>query len=294
MPFPRYRVARTLAVALLAFLCVTVTARAAPKAFGQADAAWHQGELEQANKLYEQALSEGGLEPKDVVLAYSRVGTVKAALNDQNGALSAFRVAAAIDPNFELPAESGPKARKLFEKARAEAAQLGGEKLAVTLKVPEDIPARQAFTVETEIPPGFAVLVSEVVVAIEDPVTGKKWKRKKPSEPTLTFDFPKRAAISGARLKVRAMAVDAQNNAWAVTDAKIKVEGSRSGGGAGSWEGDDDPFAEKKQPQKEKKEDFFSGPIPWIAGGAVILVAIIGYAVLKPSDEVSVGSPSWK
>lgn len=295
MVFPRYRVLWTLAVALFTFFGATASAYATSKAFGQADAAWHQGELEQANKLYEQALAEGGLEPKDVVLAYSRVGTVKAALNDQNGALSAFRVAAAIDPNFELPAESGPKAKKLFEKARAEAAQLGGEKLAVTLKIPDSIPAKQAFTLETEIPAGFAVLVSEVVVAIEDPVTGKKWKRKKPSEPSLTFDFPKRTAISGARLKVRAMAVDAQNNAWAVTDAKLKVEGSRSGsgGGGGTW-ADDDPFEEKKPVQKEKKDDILSGPIPWIAGGAVILVAIIGYAVLKPSDEVSVGSPSWK
>ncbi len=244
---------------------------------------------------YEQALSEGGLEPKEVVLAYSRVGTVKAALNDTNGALSAFRVAAAIDPEFELPSESGSKAKKLFDKARAEAAQLGGEKLAVTLKAPDSIPAKQSFTLETEIPPGFAVLVSEVVVQIEDPVTGKKWKRKKPSEPSLTFDFPKRAAVSGARLKVRAMAVDAQNNAWAISDAKLRVEGTRNGGGGGTWEGDEqNPFDEKKQPGKEKKDDFLSGPLPWIVGGAVVLGGIIAYAVLKPSDEVSVGSPSWK
>lgn len=211
--------ARALLVAACIFIGVTslvllpaAPVAAAPKSFGQADTAWHQGELEKAKELYEQSLAAGGLEPGDVVIAHSRVGTVKAALNDTNGALSAFRVAAAIDPNFELPAESGPKAKKLFQQARKEAQQQGGEKLSITLKAPDTVPASQGFTLETEIPPGFAVLVSEVVVAIEDPVSGKKWKRKKSAEPSLTFDFPKRVAMAGARLKVKASAVDAQNN----------------------------------------------------------------------------------
>jgi hypothetical protein len=283
-------VVRALAGMILA-LCWAAPVFATPKPFGQADTAWHQGELEKAKALYEQALSEGGLEPNDVVIAHSRIGTVKAALNDTNGALSAFRVAAAIDPNFDLPPESGPKAKKLFQKARAEAAQQGGEKLAITLKAPDTIPAKQGFTLDTEIPPGFAVLVAEVVVGIEDPVTGKKWRRKKPSEPSLTFDFPKRVAIPGARLKVKAMAVDAQNNAWTTTEGKIRVEGMRSGGG--SMGSEEEWPAEPTKPPEKEKSDFFSGPIPWIVGGAVLVGGILLYAVTRPPDEVSVGSPSW-
>ena len=109
------RAVRVVAALLLAIVFVSAPAVAAPKSFGQADAAWHQGELEKAKDMYEQALAAGGLDPTDVVLAHSRVGTVKAALNDTNGALSAFRVAAAIDPDFELPAESGPKALPVWQ-----------------------------------------------------------------------------------------------------------------------------------------------------------------------------------
>jgi len=281
-------------------LLIAAPTWATPKAFGQADTQWHQGELEKAKDLYEQALSEGGLQPAEVVIAYSRIGTVKAALNDQNGALSAFRISAAIDPNFELPAESGPKAKKLFQKARAEAQQQGGEKLSITLKAPDAIPAKQGFTLETEIPPGFAVLVSEVVVDIEDPVTGKKWKRKKSAEPSLTFDFPKRVAIPGARLKLKAAAVDAQNNSWTVAEAKIKVEGLRDteGGAAAGGSSMEETSSEPERPAKPEKDkgksdDLFSGPIPWIAGGALVVAGIVLYAVTRPSDEVKVGSPSW-
>jgi len=289
------RRARLVVVRAVALVLCTValgwgtSAHATPKAFGQADTAWHQGELDKARELYEQALAEGGLDPAEVILAYSRVGTVKAALKDTAGALSAFRVAAAIDPEFELPPESGPKAKKLFQKARAEAAQQGGAKLNILLKAPDTVPSKQGFTLETEIPPGYAVLVSEVVVTIEDPVTGKRWKRKKTAEPTLTFDFPKRVAISGARLKVKAAAVDAQNNAWTVAEGKIRVEGIREG------ESMDEPIPDPdKRPEKDKGGDFFSGPIPWIVGGALIVGGIVLYAVTRPPDDVSVGAPSWK
>ncbi|MBK7584895.1 MAG: tetratricopeptide repeat protein [Myxococcales bacterium] len=276
--------------AWLLTMLLTAPVWAGPKSFGQADAAWHQGELEKARELYEQALAAGGLDPGDVVIAHSRVGVVKAALNDTNGALSAFRVAAAIDPNFELPPESGPKAKKLFQQARKESEQQGGEKLRITLKAPDTVPAKQGFTLETEIPPGFAVLVSEVVVAIEDPVSGKKWKRKKSAEPSLTFDFPKRVAMSGARLKIKASAVDAQNNAWTVTEGKIRVEGLRvSESGM-----DDEPIEEPTKPPEKDKDSFFSGPLPWIIGGALIVGGIVAYAVTRKPDEVSVGAPSWK
>ncbi len=273
---------------LLAALCLASPSLATPKQFGQADAAWHIAELEKAMKLYEEALAAGGLEPGEVVIAYSRIGTVKAALKDNNGALSAFRVASSIDPNFELPADSGPVARKLYAKARKEAEAFGGERLELTLTVPDSVPTGQPFTLDTAIPEGFAVLVAEVVVTIEDPVTSKKWRRKQASQPKLTFEFPKRVAIRGARLKVKAAAVDAQNNAWTVAETKIKVEGTRELTAIG-----DEPIGEKPKPN-EKKFDLLEGPIPWIVGGALVVSGIILYAVTRPPNEVAVGSPSWQ
>ncbi|MEZ4220276.1 MAG: hypothetical protein R3B13_05045 [Polyangiaceae bacterium] len=274
---------------ILALVALALPAAATPKAFGQADAAWHTAELEKAMKLYQDALNEGGLEPNEVVIAYSRIGTVKAAVGDKDGALSAFRVASSIDPGFELPADSGPVAKKLYQKAQAEAGQLGGAKLELTLTAPENIPPQKPFTVETAIPEGFAVLVAEVTVTIEDPATGKRWKKKAASEPKLTFEFPKRVAIRGARLKVKAAAVDGQNNAWTVAETKIKVEGVRE-----MSEISDEPLAEKPK-KKEEKSNFFSldGPLPWIVGGAVLVGGVILYAATRPPDEVTVGSPTW-
>jgi hypothetical protein len=253
---------------------------------------WHQGELDQAKDLYEAALDEGGLEPNEVVIAYSRIGTVRAALRDPKGALSAFRVAAAIDPEFELPTDSGPVAKKLYAQARKEAEQ-GGERLSLKMDLPESLKQKKAFTLETEIPPGYAVLVQEVVVTIEDPATGKRWRRKKPSEPNVTFEFPSRVAIPGARLTVKAAAIDAQKNAWAVAEGRIRVEGTRPNAAPGA-PGEDDQIP---PPQKDTgKSDIFDleGPFPWIIGGAVILGAIIIYAATRPSDEVTVGAPSWR
>jgi tetratricopeptide (TPR) repeat protein len=275
----------------LLLLCLAIPAWATPKAFGQADTAWHTGELEKAMNLYQAALDKGGLDPNEVVIAYSRIGTVRAALKDQNAALSAFRVASSIDPEFELPADSGPVARKLYERARKDAEALGGERLELNLTTPETIPASKEFTVETSIPEGFAVLVSQVVVTVSDPVSGKRWRRAQPAEPKLTFEFPKRVAIRGARLSVKAIAADSKDNAWTVAESKIKVEGVRELSAVG-----DDPFGEKPEPKKDKKSDFFDleGPLPWIVGGVLVVGAIVVYAATRSPDEVAIGAPGWQ
>jgi hypothetical protein len=279
-------------MALMCGLLFSAPLAATPKSFSQADAAWHQGELDKAKDLYEAAVSEGGLEPEEVVIAYSRIGTVRAAMRDANGALSAFRIAAAIDPEFEMPADSGPIAKKLYGQARKEAAQQGGERLSIKLNLPDTLPQKKAFSLETEIPPGFAVLVAEVVVTIEDPITGKRWRRKQPAEPNVSFEFPARVAIPGARLSIKAAAVDSQNNAWAVTQTKLRVQGTRPSAAPREDEGDEQIPGPKQDPKKD--DGIFDGPVPWIVGGAVLLGGIIIYAITRPSDEVTVGAPSWR
>ncbi|MCA9642745.1 MAG: tetratricopeptide repeat protein [Polyangiaceae bacterium] len=289
---------RFLFIALFAFALSLFgsTAFAAPKSFGKADAAWHRGELEEAQKLYQEALDAGGLEPEEVVIAYSRIGTVKAALKDKAGALSDFRVASVVDPNFELPADSGPVARKLYAQAKSEAGEQG-EKLSLNISAPEEIPANQAFVIETEIPEGFSVFVTRVVVTIEDTLTGKKWRKKLDSSGKLTFKFPPKVAERGARLKVRVAGMDSKDNAWVAESLKIKVEGERSTGAApasGSW-GKEDPFANKKKDKKKDEGGIFSGPVPWIAGGvAIVATAAVVFFATRPSDDVSVGAPAWQ
>lgn len=284
---------------LLAVLCVLVAtlapvaATSAPKSYAQAEAAWHEGMLEESRALYEQAMAEGGLFPQEVVIAYSRIGTVKAALKDEQGALSDFRVAAAIDPKFELPADSGPIAKKLYTQARGEAAAQG-EALSLTLELPKLLPVAKEFQVGTSIPEGFAVLVAEVVVTIEDPVSGKKWRRRKPAEPKLEFAFPDRVAIKGAKLKVTAAAVDAHDNAWVMAWGELVVEGERAL--ATMEAGEVDPFA-KDEPATDQRsrKKLLKGPMPWIVAGGVVLIGgtIAVVAATRPK-RVEVGPPSWQ
>lgn len=283
------------------FLCISSligAAAAAPKSFGQGDAAWHRGELEEAQALYLQALEEGGLSPEEVVIAHSRIGTVKAALKDTAGALSDFRVAAAIDPNFELPADSGPAARKLYQQAQQEASDQG-EKLTLNLEAPREIPANRAFVIETEIPEGFSVFVTRVVVVVEDTLTGKRWRKRQDASGKLSFKFPPKVAESGARLKVRVSGVDDRDNAWVAEDLTIRVKGSRAAagaGGAGMTSRNEDPFA--NDPKKDQKQDeggLLSGPVPWIAGGVLLVAtAVTVFLVTRPASDVSVGAPAWQ
>ena len=282
----------------VAAACVTLLlaapAATAPKGFKKAEAAWSQGDLEAAQGHYEEALERGGLKPKLVLIAYSRIGTVKAALGDKQGALSAFRVAAAIDPEFQLPDDSGPVAQRLYAQALSEAAQQG-EVLSLQVTAPDNTPAGERFTIETEIPEGFAVFVAKVVVTIEDPVTGKKWRKTKSSEPSLVFDFPGRVAVAGAKLKVTGAAVDGQKNAWVMSTAKIKVDGTRKSFDWGDEDEDEDE--EEDEPTRDKKAaggGFFSGPVPWIIGGAVVVGGIILFAATRSSGNVAVGAPKWQ
>ncbi len=265
---------------------------AQPEGFAAAAEAWAQGDLESAHAHYQAALDKGGLEPADVVVAYARIGTVKAALRDTQGALSAFRVAAAIDPAFQLPEDSGPVAQKLYAQALMEAAQQG-EALSLQLTAPDSLEHDQAFSVQTVIPEGFAVFVAKVVVTIEDPATGKKWKKSKNSEPSLDFEFPDRVAVKGAQLVVKAAAVDGQNNAWVVSKAIIKVSGTRQGFDWGEEE--EERPAEGADAKKDDKDGgIFSGPVPWIVGGAVLLGGILLFAATSSSDTVTVGAPKWE
>jgi tetratricopeptide (TPR) repeat protein len=290
-------------------VCLAAPAWGSPKTFAKADAAWHSGELEESKDLYERALAEGSLNPDDVVIAYSRIGTVKAALKETAGALSAFRIAAAIDPSFELPPDSGPKAKELYARARAEA-EAQGLKLDITVRAPKSIAKKEPFSIEVDIPEGFEVMVSEVMVTLEDKAGGKAFRKSLPAEPHLSFEFPGKVAQAGVRYRVRAAAIDAQKNSWAIAETKIKVEGKASAAAKDDEEeeampttwgsGEIDPFAEqdKKDARREKKKPFFQTPVGWATiGGAAIALAVGGffvYQALTPADSVSVQAPEWR
>ena len=287
--------ARAAAPAAAATASTPATGPGAPF-LAQASQKWDGGELDLALPLYEQALEAGGLGPQDVVLAYARVGTYQAALGKPDMALSYFRLCAAIDPGFKLPSESGPKAEQLYQKARTEADAIGG-KLEVTVSAPTDVAKGTKFEVVARIPEGFAPLAEKVAIEVREPVSGKVWRSSLPTEPELKFEVPPAIVAAGSTLSVRVLAVDSHQNRYASADTRVKVKGRAAPVTANAW-GGVSPDDEDELPAKEDsspKAWYFSGPWPYLLGGAVLVGGAIGvYAATRPSNEATVGAPRWQ
>ncbi len=258
----------------------------------EASQAWDSADLNAAAELYDQALKQGGMFPADVLVAYVRIGTVSAAKGQNNAALSAFRVAAALDPNFELPSEAGPKARAIYKQARKDAEQQGG-KLEITAEVPSQSAPDAEFVVVAKIDEAFAPLIVDVGITVQDPSvstsTIKPWSTKKPADTKVQFEVPGKVVMAGANLLVRVDALDAHGNRWASTQARVKVDASS----------DPDRFALlETKPEKKKEQNgsggFWASPWPWVIGGALIVGGTATYFIVRPNDEVLVSAPAWK
>ncbi len=264
----------------------------------EAAKAWENADLSKAANLYDKALKEGALFPADVLVAYARIGTVRAAMNKRNAALSAFRVAAALDPTFELPSEAGPKAEAIYEKARQDAKRQGG-KLEVSAEVPTQSAQGAEFVVVAHIAEAFVPLIVEVGITVQDPSistsTVKPWTDEKQADTKVEFVVPGKVVMAGANLLVRIDALDSHGNRWASTQARVKVEGQPKGYGAVD---PDDPFFDDDGKKKKKDDDdpggFWSSSWPWVIGGAIIVGGTATYFMSRPGDEVTVGSPSWQ
>lgn len=257
----------------------------APKGtLAQAADLWEQAMLTESAPLYEKALKEGGMFPSDVVLAYARIGTVQALLKQKEAALSSFRVAAVINPEFELPSESGKLAKDLYEKARKDAAAQGG-KLEVSVSAPERVDANKTFQVTAKLDEAFAPVVEKIGIEVKDTMTkGKEWKSDQPSTASVTFDVPARYVPGSTTLLVRVAALDQYGNRWAMQEARVKVRESKVV----------EAPAEAPPAEEKKSKGFFSTPWPYAIGGAVLVVAGVIFFATRPPSEVPVGAPAWR
>jgi hypothetical protein len=261
----------------------------------QAQKAWEEAELTRAADLYEQALKEGNLYPSDVLVAYARIGTVRAAMNQRNAALSAFRVAAALDPSFELPSEAGPKAKALYKQARAEAEKQGG-KLDITAEVPTQSAPGATFIVTAHVPEAFVPLIVDVGITVSDPSvsssTVKPYKEKKPAATEVQFEVPGKVVVPGANLLVRVDALDGHGNRWASAQSRVKVDARKRA--LEPMPGDAMVPGEDDHDGKKKSGGFWGGPWPWVIGGAVVVGGVATYFMTRPTPDVAVGAPTWR
>jgi hypothetical protein len=281
-------------------LCVTSPSRAErPSLVIQASTAWEAAELSRAAELYEEALKQGGLQPADVLVAYARIGTVRAAMSNKVAALSAFRVAAALNPTFELPSEAGPKAAALYKKARADADQRGG-KLELKAEVPTQGAAGAEFVVVAHMPEAFVPLIVDIGIAVYDPslmTSVKPWSTKKPSATQVRFEVPGRVVLAGASLLVRVDALDEYGNSWVSAQSRVRVQ-ARNDDAYATFGTADDPFRDdtpkQKPAEKSKGYGFWSSPWPWVIGGAVVVGGTAAYLMTRPTNDVTVSEPAWR
>ncbi len=279
--------------ALLTALCIAsapALAHAEDKTFlAQAAEKWELGAITEAAPLYEKALAQGGMFPPDVVLAHARIGTVLAASGKKEAALNAFRVAAVIDPSFELPAESGPAAKKIYEEARKQAEKQGG-KLQISVEAPEKVDAQKGFTVTAKLPEAFAPVVDKIGVEVRDTATQKAgYKADQAATAEVKFDIPAKHVSGGTTLIVRVSALDGSGNRWAIADTKVRVREGKTELVPAS---DLSDKGEKDKPAK--KGGFFSGPWPYAIAGAIVLAGIVGYAATRSPSHADVSSPQWR
>jgi hypothetical protein len=262
------------------------TPAAGSEALARARAAWAKGDFDVAEPLYKKAILAGGLTREDVVDAYVHVGATRAILGKGKPALEAFRSAATLDLAFEVPPEAGKKAEKLASQAKREKARFGA--LSFTADVPTAIDAGASLGVDAKLDGAHVATVTKVRLVVRDPLTSKSYSTSQPPSAVMHFDVPASLTLPNASLVVRLDALDGHDNRLATSEAKVKV-------GAATNAVSSAPSRSKTREDDKARESegFWSGPWPWVIGGAIVAGAAGGSAwyFTRPTDDVSVGAP---
>lgn len=258
------------------------------QAIAAAEEAWAMGETAKAGKLYEKALSEGGLPPSDTIASLVRAGAYRASKNDAKGALSAFRMAVIIDPNYEYPEQAGPKGKALFERARKEASSQAP--LAIELKGPEKLKPDEPFEITAELPEQFALLFDALVLRVDDEAGAVLHTEEKASDASISFEIPGSVAKAGSAIEVRVSALGQQKNEWVRSVLRFTIEAPKKA----------EPVAAAPQapPPAPAEKGFFQTPWPFVIGGGVVAVAaaVVVVAVVASSSPtaVNINAPTWQ
>ena len=261
---------------------IAATAHAAPgsAALTKARQAWDDGELDQAEKAYQDALDKGGLDRAATLESWVHLGAARAVLGNKNGALAAFRVALFIDDNFSVPAEAGKKAVAAAENARKHPGRIG--MLHLSLNVPSDAPSGEPFAVNVLLDAGQAALLSRLSLHVRDVTTAKRYDYEEQPGTVVHFRVPASMTLPNASLKVVVDALDAHDNELATAEEHVTIRGT--------------PIAEATHgrlgahDELHKGGGFWASPWPYLIGGALLAAggATTAYFLLRPTT-VSIG-----
>ncbi len=190
---------------LLRWVLVLAVAVTASSAFAEAPGAdsltrgiqaFEAHHYKEAEGLFDNALSRGGLSRAQTLTAYVDLGVTLVALGKTKPAQHAFEEAALIDPKFVVPPRSGREATQLANQARRKQESIGQYHFEVS--APGDVPADAAFHVSVEMSDEQAGLVSLVRIFAQEP-GGKSFETVEPTATHIAIEIPAEVAVGGAR-----------------------------------------------------------------------------------------------
>ena len=270
---------RTGAFCVAGLICsIAATAQAAPgtASLAKARQAWDDGELDQAERAYQDALDKGGLDRASTLESWVHVGAARAVLGNKSGALTAFRIALFIDDNFSVPPEAGKKAIAAADLARRQSNRVG--MLHLSLNVPADAPSGEPFAVNVMLDAAQAALIARLSLHVRDVTTSKKYDYEDQPGAVVHFRVPASMTLPNASLKVQVDALDAHDNQLATAEEHVTIRGT--------------PIVETHPSKDElhKSSGFWGSPWPYLIGGALLAAggATTAYFLLKP-NQVSIG-----
>jgi len=250
----------------------TLLANGAPS-LDRARTAWSQADFDVAATAYQEALERGGLTRQETVECYSHLGAARYIIGRKVDAAPAFRVAAAIDPQFVVPPEAGKKAMAIAEKERKQTLSLK-----LDLTSPVKVAANEAFTIGVTVESAQLALVSRIGLLVRDAATSKEYRFEEQPRADVRLHVPASMSASGATLDVSVRALDAHDNELAEQETRVVV------GAAFAVAHDDAPQA---------SGGFWHTPWPYLIGTALLAAGggVGLYFALTPPNTVNVGAP---
>lgn len=290
------RLRQVAALVLLACLTTIVAAQVAqasepPPLRQEADGAWTKGDFEDAERLYRILIERGGLDAKEVVVAYVRLGSARAILGKRKESIAAFRAAAVLDAKFAVPPEAGEKAVQYAQVARSDMSKIGP--LLFEAQAPDKVDPGSTLAVKTTVDVPHVPMVARVAVIARvvpkgakdgaPPDEGKAPKELKNSEPPgasggTEVTLSPMPSEGGSVLELEVHALDKFDNRLATVTRTVTVRSMA--------------VAVTPPPRKKPGVSFWATPWPYVIGGVALAAggASAYYFWLRPTDTVTVGT----
>lgn len=253
--------------------------------FERARAAWNRGEFDAAETMLVDALTQGGLDREDTLSAYVYLGAASAVMGKKSSATRAFRAAARMDPNFEVPPEAGKKAASIAKAAKRK--ERRHKPVKIELDAPDEVDPKKSFTVKVTTTSTPDDELRRIGLRAKADGAASPYVFDREVAPKTRFNVPKKFVLAGRTIHLKVLGLDENDNALALGSKDVRVTGDR----------EDEPVAfHGSRPGEppdgdhgpKKKGGFWSSPWPYVIGGALLAGgAVAAYFATQEQEGVA-------